>query len=113
MRIFQALLAVVWVVVFYVTVVVTQRHGLAASMDVFSADFDAMDWHAQFDIDLLANFLLVAVWAAWRERFSPRGIIAGICCLFGGSVVSFAYIFVLSFFAGGEMKKLVLGRHYA
>jgi len=112
MRIFQFLLVAVWIVVAAVTLIALDREGLAASVDVFSADLDALGWRAQFNVDLLAHFALVGLWAAWRDRFSLPGIAAGLCCLFGGSLFSFLYLLVLTAVSRGDFRRVLLGRHY-
>ncbi|TGD75106.1 hypothetical protein E4634_03605 [Mangrovimicrobium sediminis] len=110
MRLFQLGLVLAWIVVTVVTVTAFRNSGLSASVDVFSADLAAGNWRTQFNSDLLVNMALVGLWAAWRERFSTRGIVAGLCCTFGGSLFSFAYIFVLTLTSGGDARQLLLGR---
>ncbi len=112
MRIVQLLLALVWLVIVAITVIAIQREGLSASVDVFSYDLAALGWRAQFDADLLAHLSLLGLWAAWRHRFSLAGIAAGLCCAFGGSLFSFAYIFVLLLHSGGDPVKVLLGQRY-
>lgn len=111
MRLLQVLLVVAWLAVAYVSVVAYNNEGLAASLDVFPDDLAAGNWwRTQFNLDLLVHLTLVGLWAAWRERFSARGIVAGLCCFLGGSLFSFAYIFALTLMTRGDAKQLVMGR---
>ncbi len=113
MRLFQLGIVLAWIVITAVTVTAFRDSGLGAAVEVFSADLAAGNWRTQFNSDLLVHLALIGLWAAWRERFSARGIVAGLCCAFGGSLFSFAYIFVLTITSRGDTRQLLLGRQAA
>ena len=112
MLIFRTLLVVLWIAVLVVTVQAIGSQGLNAAGDIFFADLISSTWHAQFAADFTGHLLLIAIWVAWRHKFSITGVIFSILCVLGGGLFSFMYIFVTGIQAKADMKKLLLGAHY-
>jgi len=104
----RAILLLVWVGVMYVTVVAVANYGVGNASDIFSADVAALNWRAQFDVDLLAHMLLVGIWIAWRHKFSVGGIVLGLLCIMG-SLFSLLYVVYLSFHHKGNIVAMLVG----
>lgn len=112
MLILKTLLAVLWIAVLVVTVQAIGSQGLNAAGDIFFADLTSGAWHAQFAADFAGHLLLIAIWVAWRHKFSIAGVIFSVLCVLGGGLFSFMYILVTCIQAKADMKKLLLGAHY-
>ncbi len=108
----RIILLLVWCVLVYVTVLALSGSGLAAAGDIFASDLAAAGWRAQFNVDLLSHMLLLAVWVAWRRKFSLSGLMLGVLCIMGG-LYSLVYIVVLSIYHKGDVKALLLGERVA
>ena len=109
-NIFRVLLVLIWGIVVYFTVIPTLSEGILAANDVFGHDVSQFNWRSQFNVDLLAHMTLVGSWVAWRNRFSPTGIVLGLLCLFGGSLFSYMYVLIISFANQGDVRKILLGK---
>lgn len=80
---------------------------------IFGGDIQVLTWRGQFDVDFLGHLIVLALWVAWRNKFSVGGIAMGFLCVLGGGVVSFAYLFVLTCANQGDVRRILLGRHQA
>lgn len=109
MVIFRTVLLLLWALVTYVTVVAIGAHGIDAATTVFAQDLLAGNWRSQFNTDLLAHIVLVASWVAWRQKFSPLGILLAVLCILGG-LFSLLYVLILSFYHRGDLRAVVMGK---
>lgn len=108
MQIFRAFLIVAWAATMWISVQAIRAMGARVAGDVFLGDF-AHPWRAQFNTDFAIHLLLMASWIAHRERSLIRRISFGLAAILFGGVFSFAYVFVATFTAKGDVRRLLLG----
>jgi len=111
MKIFRLFLAVIFLTIVIYTIFVVKNHGLGL-LPIFFGDIRAMTWPGQFNLDFLGFLVLSGTWMAWRNHFSPKGILLGILGFFGGMPVLAIYLFILSLSAA-DMKEILLGKNRA
>ena len=70
---FRLFLALALVLVGAYTGVVISRHGMDFPA-VYGGDIARFGWAGQFNLDFLFVLLMVALWVAWRHRFSAGGL---------------------------------------
>lgn len=112
MTLFRAFLAAAWICLVAYTGMVIAAHGLDF-MPVYLGDIAAMAWPGQFDADFLCFLSLSALWTAWRNDFSPFGLLLGAVAFVGGAGFLLPYLLLLSIRARGNMAALLLGRSRA
>ena len=108
MTFFRALLIIFILGILIFTTVVGLNHG----WDIFPLFFNdilALNWSGQFNLDFLCLLILSALWVAWRNKFSLRGIILGGLALVGGTMFLAPYLLIISFTTKGDIKKLLIG----
>ena len=108
MAAFRICLVVIFLAIAGYTSVVVSNHGLGL-LPIFFGDMAKLEWPGQFNLDFMCMLFLSALWVSWRHRFSVIGIILGISAFFGGALFLSAYLFVVSFQVGGEIKALMIG----
>jgi hypothetical protein len=106
---FRFLLAAMWLVLLAYTALVIAAHGLNL-IPVFFGDIARMGWPGQFNLDFLMFLVLSALWTAWRDRFSPVGLLLALVALFGGAGFLLPYLLILTLRAQGDMARVLLGR---
>jgi hypothetical protein len=77
---------------------------------VFFGDIAAMNWAGQFNLDFSCFLLLSGLWLAWRNHFTPVGLVLGAFALVGGSPFVAAYLLITSIQTNGDVKVLLLGK---
>lgn len=105
---FRIALAVMWVALFWVSAKAVASMGAGAAGAIFFGDM-AHPWRAQFNTDFGLHLLLVAAWITWRSRNRLLGLLGGIMAIVFGGVFMFAYLMVLSFTAGGDVRRILVG----
>jgi hypothetical protein len=110
MTMLRAFLLVAWVIAAVTMVWGVTAMGMSAAGDVFIGDF-AHPWRAQFNADFLAHLILMAAWIFYREPSPVGRYVCAPAAIFLGGAFSFLYIVVAATRAGGEPRKLLLGRH--
>ena len=105
----RLVLAVGWIAVALFTLQAIRLEGLDAGM-VFVTDIAAMNWRGAFNVDFICYVVLFALWVMWRHRFSPLGILCGVLCLGGGTLVVAIYLLIASVVARGDIRALLLGQ---
>jgi hypothetical protein len=113
MNIFRALLAILLLTVVAYTVPVVAQQGLLSLMPTFFGDIAEMRWPGQFNLDFLGFLTLSAVWAAWRNQFSGKGLALAVVALFGGIPFLTTYLLILSFRSHGDVRVMLLGEERA
>jgi hypothetical protein len=89
------------------TAVVIANHGWNP-FAVFFGDMLAMNWAGQFNFDFSGFLTLSALWTAWRNGFSPLGLVLALVAFFGGMLFLSLYLLVLSASAR-DIGELVAG----
>lgn len=112
MKVFRTALVVAWVATLWVSVRAILAMGAGSAGDVFFGDL-GHPWRAQFNVDFSIHLLLMASWIAYREKSPVRGIPIGLAAILFGGAFSFAYIFIATFTAGGDARRLLLGSRAA
>lgn len=108
MTLFRVALSLIFVAVAGYTTVVIMNHGINL-MPVFFGDIAAMKWPGQFNLDFMCLLTLSGLWVSYRHRFSARGLLLGVCAVFGGAPFLSGYLLVESFRVKGDLASLLLG----
>ena len=85
---------------------------LLAEPNLFPAFFGAVSgggWQGQFNLDFSCFLLLSGLWVAWRHGFSASGLALAPVAVFGGMLFLSAYLLILSFRTGGDVRRMMLG----
>ncbi len=109
MTAFRILLAVLFLWVVLYTIPVLATHGISPLFVTFFGDMAEFTWPGQFNADFFGFLLLSGVWVAWRNHFSPLGLVLGGVAVVGGIPFLTAYLFIMSFRVDGELKTLLMG----
>lgn len=89
------------------TAIVIGNHGWNL-MPVFFGDIAIMGWPGQFNVDFTGFLMLSALWTAWRNNFSPLGLVLAVVAFFGGMMFLSIYVLILSLSAR-DIQDIVLG----
>ena len=108
MVVLRASLGAFVVVLAAYTATVIANHGWNL-FAVFFGDIFAMTWAGQFNFDFTGFLMLSALWTAWRNRFSPQGLVLALVALFGGMMFLSIYLLLLSAKAN-DVSELLTGR---
>mgnify|MGYP005994819461 CR=1 FL=1 len=101
------LITLVSAIVVY-TAIVGDQHGWDFA-PIFFGDIMAMTWPGQFNFDFMGFLLMSGVWTAWRNGFSPVGLVLGLIAFFFGVLFLATYLLVLSVVEQGDIKSMLLG----
>ena len=112
MTLFRLLLIALFLGVVGYTIPVLMEHGFNL-FPVFFGDIGKMAWPGQFNVDFMGFLTLAGVWVMWRNHFAPTSIPLGILAFLGGIPFLTAYLLILSFQPGADMKTIMLGRQRA
>ena len=66
-------------------------------LPIFFGDMAAMTWPGQFNADFFCFLLMSGLWIAWRNHFSPPGLLLGLGGVFLGAPYLAIVLLVLSF----------------
>ena len=113
MNAFRLLLGLVFGVVTAYTVFVAMEHGLGLFPSIFFGDIAEAGWPGQFNLDFLGMLVLSGFWAAWRNHFTPRGLLLGLGGLFLGAPFLALYLLILSWQTNGDAARMLLGEKRA
>ena len=108
MTVFRIFLAVIFLSILAYTAVTISNHGLNL-LPIFFGDMKAMAWPGQFNFDFMTFLALSALWTAWRNNFSAKGLILAVFAFFGGMLFLSAYLFILTFKANGSLVHVMIG----
>jgi len=110
MSLFRIVLLVLWIILWVLVIRASVELGVGAS-GVFFDDFH-QPWRAMINSDFSVHLLMVALWILYRER--PA---AGVLCALGefilGMPFTLMYLLVTTFREKGDMRRVLLGRHFA
>lgn len=108
MNALRAFMAILFAVIVIYTVLVIAEHG-PAFLVLFFEDIAAMTWNGQFNLDFLGFLTLSALWVAWRNGFTPVGLLLALGAFFLGVPFLTGYLLVLSFRTDGDAARILLG----
>ena len=108
MNLFRLFLGLVFGVITVYTVLVGMEHGLGL-LSIFFGDIAEMTWNGQFNLDFLGFLTLSALWVAWRNGFSPVGLLLAAVAFFFGVPFLTLYLFILSRQTNGDIARMLLG----
>lgn len=105
---FRLLLIALWLVLLAYTGLVIANHGMGL-IPIFFGDIAQATWPGQFNLDFLCFLVLSALWTAWRNGFSPLGLLLAPVALFGGAGFLLPYLLILTIQARGDIRQVLLG----
>lgn len=105
---FRILLVTLLLTVVVYTVFVVAEHGLGL-LPIFFGDIMEMGWPGQFNLDFLGFLVLSATWLAWRNHFTPGGLVLGVFGFFGGVPLLTTYLLIISFQCE-NLNEVLLGK---
>lgn len=108
MMLFRLFLAGCLLVITGYTAVTILHHGWGL-VPIFFGDLAALAWPGQFNLDFSCFLLLSGLWVAWRHGFSASGLALASVAVFGGMLFLSAYLLILSFRTGGDVRRMMLG----
>ncbi len=108
MNAFRLLLGVIFGVIVVYTVFVAMEHGLGL-FGVFFGDIAEGGWPGQFNLDFMGMLILSGFWMAWRNNFTPGGLVLGVGGLLLGAPFLTLYLFILSQQTNGDIARMLLG----
>jgi hypothetical protein len=107
MNLLRTVLVVHLAVLSAYTTIVLINHGWNL-FPAFFGDMVKMGWAGQFNLDFIGFLMLSALWTAWRNSFSPLGLLLGVVAFFGGMVFLSIYVLILSLRAR-DIQEILLG----
>jgi len=107
MNLLRTVLVVHLAVLSAYTTIVLINHGWNL-FPAFFGDMAAMGWAGQFNLDFIGFLMLSGLWTAWRNGFSPLGLLLGVVAFFGGMVFLSIYVLILSLSAR-DIQEILLG----
>ena len=108
MTAFRIFLIVVLVSIIGYTTVTILNHGLNL-LPIFFGDMAEMGWPGQFNFDFMCFLMLSAIWVAWRNHFTAKGLGLAVLAFFGGMFFLSIYLLILSFRSNGNIESVLLG----
>ncbi|MEP3655902.1 MAG: hypothetical protein ABJO36_13495 [Litorimonas sp.] len=108
MKFFGIFLIVVFIGILIYTGVTISNHGLNL-LPIFLGDMKEMAWPGQFNFDFMTFLALSALWTAWRNKFSAKGLCLAVVAFFGGMLFLSAYLFYLTFKSDGSVVHVMIG----
>lgn len=105
---FRVMLGLILIILSAYTGKVLSTDGFTL-FQVFFGDMAKLQWAGQFNLDFLFMLSLSAVWVAWRNRFSPKGLGLAVLAFFFGASFLGIYLLVLSLQPGATEKSILIG----
>lgn len=109
MAAFRIVLVVLFLWVVGYTIPVLMSHGISPLFTTFFGDMATLTWPGQFNADFFGFLLLSGTWVAWRNHFSPAGLMLAVVAVLGGIPFLTAYLFILSFKVDDDLRLLIMG----
>lgn len=88
---------------------VIAHHGIDF-LSPFLGIVATVTWPGQFTLDFAGYWLLSALWVFWRHDCSPKGGLMAVLALSGGMLFFAPYLLITSFYVGGDLKTLMIGK---
>lgn len=102
---------IILVVLFISIAVYTTITISSVGVDLFTpflGDIQAMAWPGQFNVDFSSYLLLSALWVAWRNHFSAKGIGLALMASVLGILFFAPYLLWLTFKKQGKIEAVLL-----
>lgn len=109
MTLFRTFLSASTLAIFAVSIYVFATVGFDFP-SVYLNDLMSLDWRSQFDTDLTIALLLAGIWISWREAFTPKGLLLGLCAPSLGFLFICPYLLISTYKANGDPKAFLLGQ---
>jgi len=61
------------------------------------------------NFDFMCFLMLSAIWVAWRNHFTAKGLGLAVLAFFGGMFFLSIYLLILSFRSNGNIESVLLG----
>ncbi len=107
---FRLLCWAAWALLLAITLHAVAARGLLEAPATFLGDF-GHPWRAQFYTDFSIHVLLAASWILYREGGRAAGVAVALLAVGLGALFTIPYLLVALGKAGGDPKRLLLGRH--
>jgi hypothetical protein len=107
-RPFTLFLMVLWGALAFYTGRVIADYGLNLFPDFFG-DMAKWTWPGQFNLDFTMLLAVSASWTAWRNRFSPAGLVLAVIAFFGGAGFLLPYLTYLAWRHDGDTAAVLIG----
>jgi len=108
LRPFYLFLMVLWGALAFYTGRVIGEYGWNL-FPYFFGDMADWTWPGQFNLDFTTMLFLSASWTAWRNSFSPSGILLAVIAFFGGAGFLLPYLTFLAWKHDGDTAAILLG----
>lgn len=108
MAAFRLFLILVLIALVIYTGVTIYHHGLNL-LPVFFGDIAKMAWPGQFNFDFMMFLALSALWTAWRNSFSAKGLGLGLLAFLGGMLFLSIYLLILTSKKDATILRVFLG----
>ena len=108
MNAFRLLLGLICGTIGAYTVYVAMEHGMGL-FPIFFGDIAEGTWPGQFNLDFLGMLLLSGFWMAWRNNFTPGGLVLGVAGVFLGAPMLALYLWIVSQQTNGDVARMLLG----
>lgn len=108
MKAFRLALITLLVGLLIFTGAVIAEHGMNFITPFFSA-IGEMGWQGQFNFDFAIMLLLLGFWAAWRNRFTPAGLLLGVAGVVLGAGFLTSYLLYLTWRERGDVVRILVG----
>ena len=109
MKAFRLFLVVAFVTELVYTIIAGINHGWNL-FPIIIDSIGSLTWLGQFNLDFAFFLALTGLWVAWRNKFSPAGIVLGLIAFVGGIIFISVYLFILSFKAN-SIKEILIGKN--
>ena len=109
-RPFYLFLMVLWGALAFYTARVVMTEGFGLFPIFFGAIAD-WTWPGQFNLDFTMMLFLSASWTAWRNAFSPIGLLLALAAFVGGAGFLLPYLTYLAAKHRGDTAAILLGTH--
>ncbi len=108
MKTFRIYLIILFLTVTVYTIITVTNHGWNL-IPIFFNDIAIFNWSGQFNFDLSLFLTLSALWLAWRNHFTVKGLLLGLLGAIGGMFFLSAYLFIMSFKVNNDIRILLMG----
>lgn len=112
MRKVQALLFVAWAVLIFLTVKAFNEMNALQAAVKFYEDIINYSWRAQLNFDFQIYLIIAALWVFYREKNFVTGLVFAVLALAGGNLFLAPYLIYLISCTKGDVRKILLGKHY-